>query len=210
MTQTPPRWDLTNVYTGLSDPQLQADMQWVIDQGSALEAFYKSDLLPLTAETDPQLLNTRLNDLLERLQASYLKAHTIGAYLNSFISTDSYNKEALRLYSQFNIQTMPAQNTAMKINAWLGKIKSALPAALSLPGTVQEHAFYLGEAAEQAQYLMSEAEEILANELSLSGGHAWDQLQGTVTSQKTAAIELEGEPKQLPMPALINLHGHAG
>jgi len=209
MTQIPPRWDLTNVYTSLSDPKLQTDMQWVIDQGSALEAFYQSDLLPLAAETDPQQLNARLNDLLERLQASYLKAHTIGAYLNSFISTDSYNKEALRLHSQFNIQTMPAQNTAMKINAWLGKIKSALPAALSLPGTVQEHAFYLGEAAEQAQYLMSEAEEILANELSLSGGQAWEQLQGTVTSQKTAAIELDGEPKQLPMPALINLHGHA-
>jgi len=209
MTQTPPRWDLTNVYTGLSDPKLQADMQWVIDQGSALEAFYKSDLLPLTAETDPQLLNTRLNDLLERLQTSYLKAHTIGAYLNSFISTDSYNKEALRLHSQFNIQTMPAQNTAMKINAWLGKIKAALPYALALPGPAHEHAFSLTEAAEQAQYLMSEAEEILANELSLSGGHAWDQLQGTVTSQKTAGIELEGELKQLPMPALINLHGHA-
>lgn len=209
MTQTPPRWDLTNVYTGLSDPKLQADMQWVIDQGSALEAFYQSDLLPLNAETDPQVLNTRLNALLDRLQASYLKAHTIGAYLNGFITTDSYNKEALRLFSQFNIQTMPAQNTAMKINAWLGKLKPALPAALALPGTVQEHAFYLDEAAEQAQYLMSEAEEILANELSLSGGQAWEQLQGTVTSQKTAAIELDGEPKQLPMPALINLHGHA-
>lgn len=208
MTQTPPRWDLTNVYTGLDDPQLHADMQWVVDEGAALDAFYQSDLLPLTAETDPQLLNARLNALLERMQGIYLKAHTIGAYLNSFITTDSYNKEALRLDSQFNIQTMPNQNTAMKINAWLGKVKAALPAALALPGSAKEHAFSLMETAQQAQYLMSEAEEILANELSLSGGQAWDQLQGTVTSQKTAEIELGGEVKALPMPALINLHGH--
>jgi len=208
MTQTPPRWDLTNVYTGLDDPQLHADMQWVVDEGAALDAFYQSDLLPLTAETDPQLLNARLNALLEHMQGIYLKAHTIGAYLNSFITTDSYNKEALRLDSQFNIQTMPNQNTSMKINAWLGKIKAALPAALALPGSAQEHAFSLTETAQQAQYLMSEAEEILANELSLSGGQAWDQLQGTVTSQKTAEIELGSEVKALPMPALINLHGH--
>jgi pepF/M3 family oligoendopeptidase len=55
---------------------------------------------------------------------------------------------------------------------------------------------------------MSEKEEILSSELSLSGSRAWTKLQGVVTSQKTVDFELDGEIKTLPMPALINLHAH--
>jgi pepF/M3 family oligoendopeptidase len=55
---------------------------------------------------------------------------------------------------------------------------------------------------------MSEDEEVLESELSLSGSRAWTKLQGTVTSQKTVDFELNGETKAMPMPALINLHAH--
>jgi hypothetical protein len=42
------------------------------------------------------------------------------------------------------------------------------------------HEFALNEAAEQSKYLMSEAEETLAAELTLSGGNAFGKLQGTL------------------------------
>ena len=70
------------------------------------------------------------------------------------------------------------------------------------------HAFYLKEAAEQSQYLMSPKEEALAAELSLSGANAWGKLQGTVTSQLSVEFELDGKVQKLPMPALINLRSH--
>ncbi len=71
-----------------------------------------------------------------------------------------------------------------------------------------EHAFPITEMAEQSQYMMSEGEEVLANELNLSGAAAWSKLQGVVTSQKTVAFELDGKIQTLPMPALITLHSH--
>jgi pepF/M3 family oligoendopeptidase len=74
--------------------------------------------------------------------------------------------------------------------------------------TAAEHAFGLREAAEQSRYLMTEAEESLAAELSLSGASAWGKLQGTLTSQLTAEIEVDGQLKKLPLPAVINLHSH--
>ena len=55
---------------------------------------------------------------------------------------------------------------------------------------------------------MSEDEEGLAAELTLSGGNAFGKLQGTVTSQMTVDFELGGEVKKMPMPALINLRSH--
>ncbi len=66
----------------------------------------------------------------------------------------------------------------------------------------------LRETAEQARYMMSPQEEALASELTLSGGNAWSKLQGTVTSQLTAEIELDGRVQRLPMTAIINLRSH--
>ena len=59
-----------------------------------------------------------------------------------------------------------------------------------------------------SRYQMSDELEGLASELSLSGGNAWEKLQGTVTSQLTVDFELDGKMQKLPMPALINLRSH--
>jgi oligoendopeptidase F len=96
-----------------------------------------------------------------------------------------------------------------QFTAWLGKISSKLVDVSKLNKSAKEHAFMLKEAAEQSKYLMSEAEENLASELSLSGGNAFGKLQGTVTSQLAVDFELDGKVEKMPMPALINLRGHA-
>jgi pepF/M3 family oligoendopeptidase len=95
-----------------------------------------------------------------------------------------------------------------RFTAWLGGISPKLDQVIKNNKTAAAHAFLLREAAEQSQYLMSEAEEALAAELSLSGGNAFRKLQGTVTSQLAVDFELDGKAQKLPMPALINLRSH--
>jgi pepF/M3 family oligoendopeptidase len=87
-------------------------------------------------------------------------------------------------------------------------LDAALAAANAGPDGAQAHAFILREMAAQARYMMSPAEETLASELTLSGGNAWGKLQGTITSQLTAEVELDGEVQRLPMTAIINLRSH--
>ncbi len=208
MTQTPPRWDLSNVYTSLTAPELQADMQWVIDETKAMDQFFKEKLATLTGQSEPRMIAERLSPMVDRMNELIKKVGTIRAYLSSFISTDSFNQDAMRMNSRFSIGMVQVHNLSTRLQSWLGSIKAVLPEVLKVPGSAKEHAFALLEDAEQAQYLMSEAEEMLASELNLSGGRGWEQLQGTVTSQKTAEVEVDGEVKELPMPAVINLHGH--
>jgi len=74
---------------------------------------------------------------------------------------------------------------------------------------LEAHRYFLEESARQSRYLMSEAEEMLAAELSLSGSTAWSKLQGMLTSQASTEIEVDGEIKRLPSPALINLRSHS-
>ena len=87
----------------------------------------------------------------------------------------------------------------------LGRKAKQLPKALKGKGAAKDHAFFLHEVVRQSKYLMSDKEETLAADLSLSGANAWSKLQGVVTSQLTVDFERDGKTVKLPMTALINL-----
>lgn len=209
MSDTTPRWDLSNIYKGIDDPQLKADMTEVSKAIQEFAGYFENELLPaVETKISAERLSTRLNKLVEKWNFISTLAATIGAFLSGIITTDSYDKKAEQMQSQFRISMLPLRNLEVRISAWLGKIADLLPEALQIPGIAKEHAFMLLEEAQQSKFLMSEIEEELANELSLSGGSAWGKLQGTLTSQKSVEFEVGGEIKKLPLPALINLRSH--
>ncbi len=209
MTENIPRWDLSNIYSGLDDPKLTSDLATLKDEITTLTSFFETELLPLKdSPQNPDILSKRLNRLVDLTNTIDTGAGTIGAFLYALTSTDSFDKAAEQMQSKFEIGLLPLRNVNVRIAAWLGSVADQLPAALAIPGSAHEHAFILLEEAQQSQYLMSEPEEELANELSLSGGAAWGDLQGTLTSQKQVEFELDGKTETLPLPALINLRSH--
>jgi pepF/M3 family oligoendopeptidase len=208
MATKPPRWDLSNVYPDLDSPALARDIQWVKDTTQSLLNLYQEELVKIDPLSSRDAINKAISGMVDRMNLLLEKAITIRVYISSFISTDSFNTEAMRMGSQFDQVMVGMQKVNVLLEAWIGKFKDVLPEVLSLGGSAGTHAFPLQEIAEQSQYLMSEKEEILSSELSLSSSRAWGKLQGTVTSQKTVDFEIDGEVQTLPMPALINLHAH--
>jgi pepF/M3 family oligoendopeptidase len=208
MPKTPPHWDLSNVYSGLDAAELAEDISWVKDTTEAISKLYQDELKDVTPSSSAEEINLAISSMVDQVNAILLKAMTISAYLNSFLTTDSFNKDALRLSSEFDQVMVGVQNVNVLLEAWVGQFKDQLPEVLALGNSAGEHSFPVTEIAEQSQYMMSEKEEILASELGLAGSRAWGKLQGTVTSQKSVDFELDGEIQSLPMPALINLHSH--
>jgi pepF/M3 family oligoendopeptidase len=196
------------VYAGLESPELAQDIAWVKDATGALRTRYEQEWVGIAVTTPPEQVNAAISDMVDEINALMVKAATINAYFHSFISTDSYNQQAMRMNSQFDQVMVEIEKVNVLLEAWVGQFREVLPSVLALGGSAGAHAFPVKEIAEQSQYLMSEKEEVLASELSLSGSNAWGKLQGTVTSQKTVIFELDGEEKTLPMPALINLYSH--
>ena len=206
---TPPRWDLSNLYLSLDDPALAADIEAVKQSIQEATRSFETEYLPLlNPATSPEVLNHVLNNYVEEANALELKAGKIFSFLGAIISTDSFNKAAEQLHSRMAIAMLPLHDLSVRINAWLGALGNRLDKALEIPGAAHEHAFRLLEMAKESRYLMSEPEEILANEMTLSGGSAWDDLQGVLTSQKSVDFELDGKLQSLPLPALINLRSH--
>jgi len=207
-SKNPPHWDLSNVYPSLSSLQYAADFKKMQQLLAEQEKYLVEKVSQISAASaDAQIAETA-SVLIDHFNQILLVAGTLRSYLESFISTDSYNQEAQKKLSEYELASVKTDQVFMQARAWLGKVARKLPAALKLNETVNAHAFFVKEAAEQSKYLMSTAEETLASELNLSGANGWEKLQGTVTSQLSVDFELDGNVQKLPMPALINMRSH--
>ena len=204
----PPRWDLTNVFPSLESKEFEQSFSELKTLVEALAKTFSEKLPGTDVHTPIPELAELTGDAIDRLNALYALGGTLRAYLNSFVSTDSHNTLAMKKMSEFQMTSVKAQVLDNQFQAWIGRIAPVLEQVIAQDERATAHAFFLRETADQAKYLMPQAEESLAAELGLSGTNAWSKLQGTVTSQLTVDFELEGKTQKLPMPALINLHSH--
>jgi oligoendopeptidase F len=209
-----PRWDLSNVYPGLDSDEFRSDTGQIkaqledLDQYLAANQIAKGGPVP----QDPAVLAETIAGYLDKMNAIQRLGGTLRAYVSSFVSTDSYNNAARKLMSELEPLMVQIQRQEVQFYGWIGTVAEQdelFRAALALEGTAREHKFVITETAEQSRYLMSEAEEALAAELSLSGSVAWGKLQGTVTSQLKVPFERDGKVEELPITVLQNLRSDA-
>ena len=204
----PPHWDLSNVYPSLESKEFESAVATIKSQIDSLENLFAKKIARMEAKTPLNELSAAVGETIKQFNALYTSSGTMRAYLQSFVATDSHNTPAMKKMSEFQMVEVRIRNLDNQFLAWVGRIVPALEPVIQSDLIAGEHAFALRDAAEQSKYMMSEAEEVLAAELSLSGANAWGKLQETVTSQLTVDFELDGKTRKLPMPALINLHSH--
>ena len=204
-----PRWDLSDVYPGLESEPLKNSIGKLTRELDALDEFLDShnisrNISDKTGQGTPQT-KLCMDGYLDRVNSALKLYSTINAYVQSFVTTDSYNAVAKKLESELEMTGVRLQKQEVRFRGWVGTIKENLPSVLALSGTAKDHAFFLEETAEQSRFLMSEPEEALAAELELSGSNAWSKLHGTVCSQLTVDFELDGKQQKMPITALQNL-----
>ena len=211
-TTRPPHWDVSNIYPSLDSAEFKSDFELMNTSVDALFTYLDEQKIEYDtagpAEKDPQNLAEIIDYLVAALNDLYTLVGTLRAYINAYVSTHSYNTEAKRALSIFQQSAVRLQQAQTRIDGWLGSLGDLLDDAIDLGPVAKDHEFILREIAEQSQFMMGQAEEDIAAELSVSGALAWNKLQGTVTSQLSVEVELDGEYKQMPAPALINLRNH--
>ena len=212
--ETLPHWDLSNVYPGLESEEFENATREVKAKLEELDQYLAANQIARggPAPAEPAALAEIIAGYLDRMNAILRLGATLRAYVASFVTTDSYNNTARKLMSELEPLLVQIQRQEVQFHGWIGTVAEQaelFQAALALEGPAKEHEFFVTEAAEQSRYLMSEAEEGLAAELSLSGIRAWGKLQGVVTSQLKVPFEREGKVEELPMTVLQNLRTDA-
>jgi oligoendopeptidase F len=205
---TPPRWDLTNIYPSLESKEFKSALNKLKKKIKELGEYFDKVVAKATSKTPPAKLGKITGELVDSFNDIYTLSTTLGSYITFHVDTNSHDKVAKKIESEFEQAVVPLRKLNVRFTAWLGRVRPALKKAIPHHPSAKAHAFNLMEAAEQSKYLMSEELEGLNAELTLSGGNAWNKLQGTVTSQLTVDFELDGKTEKLPMTALINLRSH--
>ena len=189
-------WNPAQIFPSLDSSEFVAEFEGTLSDLSTLER----DFPALTAQGAD--LTASLETLLTRFNALLEKQRLLVGYLTLFITTDSRNDVAQAKMSELETRLLPFSMLYTRFAAWVGTLE--LETALEHSEIVRSHAFFLGKTQLEAQHLMSEAEEDLATQLSLSGGSAWSKLHGNLTSQMMVSVNGE----QLPMTAVRNLAKH--
>jgi pepF/M3 family oligoendopeptidase len=205
---TPPHWDMSTVYPSLESKEFQAAVKDYKSQVASLGRFFDAKLSKAGPSTPVAKLAALTGETIDRVNRILTLSGTIVPYIYAFVTTDSHDKVAKRTESEFEQASLPMDKLMVRLRRWLGKLGPKLTQVSRRNAAAQAHAFMLKEAAQLSRYQMSDDLEGLASEMSLSGGNAWEKLQGTVTSQLTVDFDLDGKMQKLPMTALINLRSH--
>ena len=220
LSESPPRWDLSNVYPGLDSIELKQAIDRLQTELDDLDNYLSAHQITrsATVSASPVELAQVIAGYLDRMNTAMRQSGTLHSYLHSFVSTDSYNTVARRLTSELDAMAVRLERADVLFRGWIGvaaadrdRFEQALAQDLPQPpnGDLRGHTFYLKETVEQSRYLMSETEETLASELSLSGASAWEKLRGVITSQLKIPFELDGRVKELPITVVQNFRTEA-
>jgi oligoendopeptidase F len=204
VSDTLPRWDVTDVYPSLRSREFTAAREGLQADVDRLVALYDRHGV---GETEPHTPTpaevTALEEVLAATNHASEANTLLQAYVASYLSTDSRDDAAQGVYSGLLGLNATLRTLAARLAAWVAALD---PEALAAASPIAaDHAFPLARAAERAAHQMSGSEEALYAALSVTGSTAWHRLHQDVTSQLEARV---GE-ETLPMAAVRGRASHA-
>jgi len=145
VTDKLPRWDLTNVYPGLNSSEFEKAFDKADSMITGLERFVEENQIsrttapPVNANYDQ--IGEQVAEMIDQLNSAYILVNTLTGYVSSYTTTDSYNTEAMRLYSRLQALSVRIELTQNVFSGWIGALDDALPAVVESNPTTRDHKF---------------------------------------------------------------------
>ena len=192
-------WDLHDLYAGLDDPRIAGDLQECRDAAKAFAAknrgvFSRSDATP-----------GAIKQALEELERIYEKLGKLGSYAGLRTAVDNLNTANRQLEDQIEQASVEIQNqlTFFELE-WLA-VDEPAAAALSSDPLLANYRHYLEASRRYKPYTLSEPEELLMNQKSLTARSAWVNLFDEFTASLEYHLDYNGEKRTLTQPGLLAL-----
>ena len=179
-------WNLDPLYKGFDDPAFSRDMDTIKNLVGQYTAFM-SDLAsrePACALREGIRLEEEISSLTEK----------VGLYASLRQSTNTRDPEATSQLGRLMgiVSEMAAPEAAFR--DWASKLPN-LMSLVEQDDFLKDYCFMFAKIAESSRYLLSgQGEQIMAR-MQLSGGSAWSDLQGYLTS--TVPVSYNGETTNL-------------
>ena len=185
------KWDLTFLYKGFDDPQLEKDIEKLHAlalEGRKLPESEGSDVEKLTAVMQAE---TELNDLLYQ---------TFG-FVQLSLATDCNNQQGQLLLDRLSNLMVDVRLTGSAWVRFIGAVDD-LEGAIAQSDYLKSLAFHLREYKEQSAHMLDADLEKWALRLSLDGGDAFSKLR-----DRLMGSAYRGAERRKPASARCARHG---
>jgi oligoendopeptidase F len=187
-------WDLSVYFDKADDPRIDTTLNAVNAKVDAFAADYRGKVAGLTAE--------ELGEAYERLEAIQDEVGRVATYASlnfSVYSGDAQWGAFIQKVQEF--YSAMGQRLVFFELEW-NEIDDAKAAALLSDPVLRTYRYHLETERRYKQYQLSEAEEKLLIEKSVTGRSAWQRFFNQIAS----ALEPEYDGEKLPLPQVLSIH----
>ena len=180
------KWSLDVLYTGFDDPKFQEEFQQLDE---FIEKF--KNLAESLDDKEPRTAAKEILSLYEEFRIVFFRPVNYCSLRQSVNTNDGESVSYLGRIIQKNNEITP-YSTAL--DKYLSNI-SDLDAVIGDDEMLKDYTYYLEEMQKSAKYLLSEEVETALGAMDMSGGNAWSDLQGYLTS--SVKVDYKGETTTL-------------
>lgn len=193
-------WDLKDLYAGVSDSNINADLEILKQRCDAFPAKYRG-----LFETPGALNPAALKEALQELEGISEIMSKLGSYSGLLTAADTANAENRRLEDRIRQSLVDLENQLTFFElGWLA-VDDAAAAGLVADPSLANYAHYLTAARRYKPHTRTEPEELLLNQKSLTARAAWINLFDEFVASLEYHLDYNGEKRTLTQPALLAL-----
>lgn len=196
MSNNLPTWDLSDLYTGMDDPQLEADINGMVNQAQAFEQKYKGRIA--STNVTAELLHTALEDYEVLMRAEYKP----GAFSHLLFSTDTTDTQRGALLQRVREVSSTAATHLIFFDLEIGEIPQETFDRIISEPQLASYRHYVEHERALAKHRLSEPEEKILEETANTRGRAFERLFTEITARQTFQVD-EKELNQSELLALF-------
>lgn len=192
------RWDLSALYKSFDSEEFKNDFVKLEDTLKEMNEWAEKEL------SNSDNAKEKIEKYIEDIRSLNKLAYRIFSFAHLTLSVDSRNEKAKLNVNRFRNLSGDFTKLDVKFNKFIKEIKD-LDSIIAGSDLLKEHEFYLKEIKTFSEHMLSENEEVIIAKMRNTGSSAFSTLQGDLTANLMIEVELDGEKKILPLPAIRNL-----
>lgn len=192
------KWNLSALYNGFDSDEFLKDFKSMKSEVNSFNTWAKNNLNSIDNVVDKA-------EFYINFQNSFGdKASKLMDYAQLELSADSNNTIALKYCDILEDILSDTTVSDVLFVKWIKNIEN-IDDYIKSSKILLEHEFFLKETLKESEHILSDKEEIILSKLKTTGSSSWTKLYDTITSTLNIPVEIKGEIKSYPLPAVRNM-----
>lgn len=192
------RWSLNELYTSFDSKEYTLDIEKL--DGLIVEFSKWADEYLKSTDNPKEKIEKYIGYSIE-VSSLFSKLYSFASLTTS---VEAKNEVALQYIDKLIVRHSDLTKPTVQFQEFIKDVEE-LDEIINSSDLLKEHKFYLEQIKEHTKYMLSEKEEVLISKMTNTGSTAWTNLQNMISSTLLVDINIDGEEKSLPLPAVRNL-----